>query len=168
MRAVLSNTLTQTNKFWTELVYSFRFGFPRENTIHEAINLDKATDRWGFTGLFLNHMLEIRAWNVEQDFFHNWPETYEDIVPALEIGQSLSLAPRATSLHELLWRAGDRFRDHYQNLLPLPVREGDSQGLNASDEEDNSSEGLFWRMPVSVSPAAITQSGFMPAVCIDS
>ncbi|KEF57021.1 uncharacterized protein A1O9_07211 [Exophiala aquamarina CBS 119918] len=179
-RAVLSSSLTQTNKFWTELVYSFRFGFPHDKTIHEAISLDNTTDRWSFSGLFLNHILEIRVWHIDQDFFHNWPETYGDIVPAPEIGRSLAFTSGCGSPQEFLWRAagsgariaGDGFRPphHYHNhLLPLPVREGDDgKRSNTGAEDDNSWEVLSWRMPVPVSVADVPHAGSMPTVFVDS
>lgn len=90
-RAIVSQDLTRSNKFWTDLVYHFRMGFPPQSTIHDAVTHNLTTDRWRFTGTFLNHMYEIREWHVDPQFFINWPETYYDIVPAPEIGRSLSL-----------------------------------------------------------------------------
>lgn len=57
----------------------------------DAVTLDPTTDRWSFTGLFFKHMYEIREWHVDPHFFIDWPETYYDIMPAPEIGRSLSL-----------------------------------------------------------------------------
>lgn len=169
---MLSQTLTQSNKFWTELVYLFRFGFPPSSTIHEVATLDKDTDQYSFTGLFLNHVHEIGVWHVDPEFFNNWPETYYDIVPGPQIGRSLALMS-GPGPHEFMWRTGPGARvggdkaqrcHRHLHMLPLPVYQGDDKASNLNDEEENW-DVLSWRMPLSAASSAHL-SGFMPAVFI--
>ncbi|KAK5051570.1 hypothetical protein LTR84_003222 [Exophiala bonariae] len=156
-RAVFDKKLTQTNQFWTQLVYQFRLGFPAENDEDDAVSFDETTKRWSFTGLFLHHMYEIREWQMDPKFFDNWPGTYYDIVPLPEIGRSLPLpvmAGSASSPSDYQWqpavvvgpRTGTRGRSsraqgrQHHHILPLPVRRGAGKLLE-SDDEDELEEG---------------------------
>ncbi|KIW21681.1 hypothetical protein PV08_02261 [Exophiala spinifera] len=89
-RAVLCQKLTQTNKFWTEVIYLFRFSWPY--TVRDVLSLNSDTGLYEFSGMFNNYLYEIQRWRMDLKFFESFPETYDDIIPAEVIERPLHLA----------------------------------------------------------------------------
>ncbi|KAK6387732.1 hypothetical protein LTS17_001001 [Exophiala oligosperma] len=110
-RAVLCQNLTQTNKFWTEVIYSFRFCWPY--TVHDIVSLDSNTGLYEFSGMFNHHLYEIQMWRMDSKFFESFPETYDDIMPAQVIERPIHLASSEKS-------SGSWNTTRWALLLPLP------------------------------------------------
>lgn len=111
-RAVLDPTLTLSNKFWSDVIYCFRFCWPYDEA--EAIKVDPRTKLFGFTGKFQNSVRDIHKWTMDESFFAAFPDTYEDIVPA----------------PPLEWPLVGRWQSQTDNnispcLLPLPKAENE-------------------------------------------
>lgn len=82
-RAVLTEELTQGDKFWNQVIYCFRFHWPF--TVFNAIVLNPETGLFQFSSLYENYVREIRMWTMDLPFFSDFPETWDDIIPALEV-----------------------------------------------------------------------------------
>ena len=122
-RAVLCQSLTQTNKFWTEVIYYFRFCWPY--TIHEIVSLSPDTGLYEFSGMYNHYLYEIRMWKMDMRFFESFPETYDDIIPALEIERPMQ--PASVDAPLKCWSAKP-----WPRPLPLP------EDLN--EKEENATE----------------------------
>lgn len=79
-RAVLDPSLISSDKFWSDVIYCFRFCWPHEEA--DAVKLDPQSQLLGFTGTFQNSVRDIDKWKMDQAFFEAFPETFDDIVPA--------------------------------------------------------------------------------------
>lgn len=82
-RAVLDPALTLSDKFWSDVIYCFRFYWPHEAA--DAVKVDPRSKLLGFTGSFQNSVRDIHKWTMDQTFFESFPETFDDIVPAPHI-----------------------------------------------------------------------------------
>ncbi|KAK5259362.1 hypothetical protein LTR40_006124 [Exophiala xenobiotica] len=122
-RAVLCQSLTQTNKFWTEVIYYFRFCWPY--TIHEIASLSPGTGLYEFSGMYDHYLYEIRMWKMDMKFFESFPETYDDIIPSLEIERPIQSASVDAPLK--CWSAKP-----WPRPLPLPE--------DLDEKEENSAQ----------------------------
>ncbi|KEF58093.1 uncharacterized protein A1O9_06016 [Exophiala aquamarina CBS 119918] len=119
-RAVLCHGLTQSNKFWTEVIYYFRFCWPY--TVDDIVSLDSATGLYGFSKVYDHYVYEIRMWKMDMNFFVSFPETYDDIVPAPDIEWPIQSANMISgSLESWDARSGPR-------PLPLPEELDENSG----------------------------------------
>ncbi|RMD41175.1 hypothetical protein DV735_g3940, partial [Chaetothyriales sp. CBS 134920] len=78
-RAVLSEELTRSNKFWTQVIYDFRFHWPY--SIADTVWVSPTTGLYEFSPVFNHHVFEIRMWQMDMKFFESFPDTYDDIIP---------------------------------------------------------------------------------------
>lgn len=86
-RAILDPTLTLSSRFWSDVIYCFRFCWPHEDV--DAVKVNPQSKLYGFTGKFQNSVRDINKWHMDQTFFETFPETYDDIVPAPLLERSL-------------------------------------------------------------------------------
>jgi hypothetical protein len=79
-RAVLSQDMTKSNRFWREVIHLFEFNWPYSAEMPYIY--DASADMYRFTGAFENRVRDIRCWNMHTQFFKSFPDTFDDIVPA--------------------------------------------------------------------------------------
>lgn len=122
-RAVHSQGMTRDNKFWTDIIYRFRFHWPYDPT--EAVDFNANTGLFALSGLFQNQVHNIHMWKMDLSFFTGFPELYDDIMPNLgdiERPFSCRLITNTESIFELAETSGDSDNPSaaQQPALPLP------------------------------------------------
>jgi hypothetical protein len=103
-RAVLDWDLTSPNRFWNDVIYRFRFIWPYE--VNEAVKLNPLSRLFHFSGIYKNYVEEISMWTMDSSWFAAFPDTVDDILPALNIEWPLDpsasdgemIAPKALPL----------------------------------------------------------------------
>lgn len=113
-RAIHHPLLTETNEFWTKVIYDFRFQWPYAVT--DAFDHNVDTGLFSLSGLFQSHVRDVRTWQMDWTFFERYPETYDDIVPVPKISRNLF-----ASLQKQMTTAEEKQRLFAgEALLPLP------------------------------------------------
>lgn len=82
-RAVLDPTVTKSNRFWREIIGLFELHWPYQP--EEAFQVDPMTNLFTFSGLYENHVREIRMWRMKTDFFKSFPAVFDDIAMYAQI-----------------------------------------------------------------------------------
>lgn len=114
-RAIHRASLTESDEFWTKVVYDFRFHWPFPIT--EAFQHNVDIGLFSLSSLFQKYVRNLNAWQMDFSFFDAFPETYNDLVMCPNIPKSL-LVPSV--IHELI-NEESRPSAIQRPLLPLPL-----------------------------------------------
>ena len=101
-RAVFDPELVKPNHLWRSIIALFRFNWPYSQELavtevsHVESNLlpgdadssmsgaaasSNSGTRYIFTDAYIAQMWDIRMWNLEMEFFKDFPEVFDDVVP---------------------------------------------------------------------------------------
>lgn len=119
---MLCPNLTRTDKFWNEVIYYFRFYWPYN--MQDIVMLNPVTKLYEFSGVYDHHLYDIRMWRMDMRFFESFPETYDDIMPSVDIERPMqSVNAMCTNASPKSWNATP-----WPLLIPVPEDQDEKAG----------------------------------------